>query len=81
MPTASQKAILHVLAECEPGRGILVARPSHPTTSAFESCRPNGWVEEVTSGPLRVWKVTPAGREALATSEHHPRFRVLDAEC
>jgi hypothetical protein len=81
MPTPTQAAILRSLAICDPGKGPLVSHPSHHTTSAFASCLAPGWVEEITSGPLRVWKITPTGRSALYDLSLRALTSEVAAEC
>jgi hypothetical protein len=41
-----------------------------------------GWVEEIISGPIRVWKVTSEGRTALEViPANRPHLYLVTAEC
>lgn len=78
----AQRELIRSLASCVPGKGVVIPNPSPEVQFVFNVCKDSGWVEEVTSGPIRVWKITPEGREALEMfPAHRPHLYLVTAEC
>lgn len=66
---------LATLAKCPPGKGnVTPPKVSQASRDAFNTCRAHGWVEEVQSGNIRIWKITPVGRAALRPHTGIPSF-------
>lgn len=80
----AQRELICALAACVPGKGIVIptSGPSPEVEFVFNRCRDSGWVEEISSGPIRVWKITDEGREALATTPvRRSHLYLVTAEC
>lgn len=61
------------LAKCPTGKGnVTPPKVSPASRDAFNTCQAHGWVEEVQSGNICIWKITPRGRAVL-----HPNTNVL----
>ena len=63
--TSAQKDLIGTLANCKPGKGMIIPNPSTDVESTFRSCQDRGWAEEVTLDSIRIWKATSEGRFTL----------------
>ena len=61
-PKIEHVALLRTLAQCPPGKGLVVRNPGPATLHTFQDCIEYGWAETVHFGSCSVWKVTPSGR-------------------
>lgn len=74
-PIADEQALLRILAQSPQGQGRVVLDPHPALFETFQACLLAGWAEEARFEAVRVWKISPSGRELfliLEAEKKHP---------